>query len=108
MAEVVRQRSRVVPIIGELVAGRMPQHVRMYWEWKLGANAGSLDHPQEPSCRYRRPGLGHEHIRARPLQRPQRSELRTAQGMDALDPALGSVDMQAAMPKVDLLGSSIR
>ena len=32
MPEIVRQRSRVVAIVGELVSGRMPQYVRMHRE----------------------------------------------------------------------------
>jgi hypothetical protein len=72
-----------------VVARRMPQHVRVHGEWKLGSPAGSLDHPQEPSGRYRSASFRDEHVRALPLQGPQRSKLGTVQGMDAFDPAFG-------------------
>jgi hypothetical protein len=37
----VLDRSRVLAVIGELVAAAMPQHVAMHEEGKLGGLAGS-------------------------------------------------------------------
>jgi hypothetical protein len=70
VAEVVRQRPCVVAIVGELVAGRVPQHVRVNLEREFRCSAGSLDHPQEPRWRDRRSGFRDEHVRARSLERP--------------------------------------
>jgi hypothetical protein len=51
MTEIVRERTRVVPVIRKLVSRRMPQHVRMHREGKLSGFAGALDHSQEQrSC----------------------------------------------------------
>jgi len=65
-----------MPVVGELVAGRMAQHVRMYRKRKLRRSAGSLNHSQEPRRSCGRASLRHEHVRARPLQWPQGPELR--------------------------------
>jgi len=32
VTEIVLQGSGVVPVVGKLIAARMPQHVRMQWE----------------------------------------------------------------------------
>ena len=32
VAEIVLQGSGIVPVVGKLIAARMPQHVRMQWE----------------------------------------------------------------------------
>jgi len=102
MPEVMRQRPGVLAIVRQLVAGRMPQHVWMHSESESRRAAGALDHPQEPSRCYWRSGFGHEHIRARPLQRSQGSKLRPMQGMNTSAAALRAVHMQAALSKIDL------
>ena len=43
MAEIVLQGSGIVPVVGKLIAARMPQHVRMQWERHLGGLAEPLD-----------------------------------------------------------------
>lgn len=53
-------------LIRQLVASRMPQHVRMYREQKLSGSPRSLDHSQEPSRGNGRLRLSHKHVRARP------------------------------------------
>src|SRR5262245_10487064 len=83
----------------------MPQHVRMNWEWELSGLARSLDHSQEPSCCDRRSGLRCEDVRARSLHRSQSPKLWAMQRMNTLDPALGPVDMHAAIPEIDLAPS---
>jgi hypothetical protein len=49
------------------------------WGWtgngSLSCPSDPLNHPKKPRCSYRRSGLGHEHIRARPLQWPKGSKL---------------------------------
>jgi hypothetical protein len=39
VAEIVLQGSGIVPVVGKLIAARIPQHVRMQWE----------RHPTRPS-----------------------------------------------------------
>src|SRR5262249_1190852 len=102
MTKVMRQRSRVVAIIRQLVAGAIPQHVRMNWEWLLGASTGSLNHPQEPRCGHWRPGLGDEHVQARPLQWPQRSKAQDRLADGRSQRPLRSIDVQSPMPEIDL------
>jgi len=50
VSHVVLERSSVVPIVGELVAGRVPEHVGMNWEWELCGFPSPGDRFQE-SCR---------------------------------------------------------
>ena len=107
MPKIMRQRAGVMPVIGQLVSGRMPQHVRMHWEGQLGRLARTLNHPQEPRRCDRRTGLGYKHIGARPLQWPQSPQLRPVQGMHALNPALSPVLMQAPMPEIDLCPTKV-
>jgi hypothetical protein len=64
MTEIMRQRSRVVAIVGELVSGRMSQHVWMNLERKLSGSTGTLNHSQEPSWRYWSSGFRRKHVGA--------------------------------------------
>src|SRR5262249_48613561 len=98
----MRQRSRVVAIVSKFVSCRVPEHVWMNREGKLCGFARALDHPQEPSCCHWRTGLRDEHVRRVSLQGPQRPELRAIQGMHALDPALGAIDVKATPAQIDL------
>ena len=43
MAKIVLQGSGVVPVVGKLIAARMPQHVRMQWERHPSGLAEPLD-----------------------------------------------------------------
>src|SRR5262249_456322 len=66
--EIVRQRLSVVPIVGELVSGRVSKHVRMDLKGKPRCLAGTLNHSQEPRWRYRSGSFGREHVSALTLQ----------------------------------------
>jgi hypothetical protein len=52
VAHVVLERSGVMPIVGELVAGRMPQHVRVDRERELCRFSGPGDRFQETCSRH--------------------------------------------------------
>jgi hypothetical protein len=78
MAEVMRQRARVVAIVRESAAAGMAKHVGVNAERQFGSAAGSLNHPQEPSWGYWRLGLGDEDIRPRSLEGPKGAQLGTA------------------------------
>jgi hypothetical protein len=80
----------------------MAQHVRMNLKWELRGSPGPLDYSQEPRRGNWRASLSHEHIRPAALQRPQCPKFRAMQGMHALDPAFGSIDVQATMPQINL------
>jgi hypothetical protein len=48
-------------LVGQRVAARMSQHMRMSLESKLGLNTGALDHSCEARRRERRTALRREH-----------------------------------------------
>jgi hypothetical protein len=43
VAQIVLQGSGIVPVVGQFVSTRMPQHVRMQWERHPGGLAEPLD-----------------------------------------------------------------
>ncbi len=51
VAHVVLERPGIMPIIGQLIAGGVPEHVRMNWEWELCRLPGPCDRFQEPCGR---------------------------------------------------------
>jgi hypothetical protein len=51
-----------MPIIGELIAGGVPEHVRMNWEWEFCGFSSPGDRFQEPCSRGGTAPLGDEHI----------------------------------------------
>ncbi len=78
MSEVVLKCPRVLPVIGEFVSVRMPQHVRMDWEGHPGGLAEPTDHAPGPDQTHGCLALAHEHIapcHLLPLQSMQRPKL---------------------------------
>src|SRR5690349_11215365 len=65
MAEPLLNGSRVVPIVGELKAAGVAQHVRMDREGELGRRADASELLAEAGGGHRRQALGGEHVRAR-------------------------------------------
>src|SRR5277367_6603259 len=102
MAKIVRQAAGVVAIVGELVSRRMAKHVRVNLKQKLCSSTCALNHPQEPSRGHWRASLSDEHVWARTLQGPQRSELWPMQGMNAFNATLGPIDMQPPLLEINL------
>jgi hypothetical protein len=62
MPEIMLERSRVVPIVGELVAACMAQHVGVYPEWHSSSLPEPLDKPMETYRAHRPTALGNEHV----------------------------------------------
>ncbi len=96
VAHVVLERPGIVPVVGELIARRMPQHMRMDRKWELGGFSGPGDRFEESRSRGRTAALGDEdvarfHILTAKLS--QNSDFPAAQGMHIIDPALGSADV---------------
>ena len=58
----MRQRARIVAVIGEFVSTGMPEHMRMNREGQLRSLPSPLEHPQEPSRGHWCAGLGDEHV----------------------------------------------
>src|SRR5450755_290463 len=106
MSEVLLDSPRVLPVVGEFVAGRMTQHVRVDGkrEARLPSGAGyDLAHRMR---RQRSLALTHEHIgRARlfPLQAAQRAQFRAAQRMHGSQAVLEPGDVHQALSKIDLV-----
>jgi hypothetical protein len=48
VAEIGLQRPRILAVVGQLVAARMPQHVRVSFEAEPGHLAGTLDKLGKP------------------------------------------------------------
>jgi hypothetical protein len=51
-----------MPVVGELVAGGMPQHVRVAGEWKLCGLPGPGDYFQESRCRSGTASFGDKNV----------------------------------------------
>jgi hypothetical protein len=62
VAHVVLKGSGVVPVVGKLVAGGVPEHVRMDREWELCGFSSPSDCLQESGSRGRTTALGNEYI----------------------------------------------
>ena len=62
VTHVVLERPGIMPIVGELVAGGMPEHVRVNWEWELRGLSSPGDRFQKSCRRSGTTALGHENI----------------------------------------------
>jgi len=62
MPEIVLDGAGVLAVVGELEAGRMPEHVRVDWHAQLGRLAGAGDQLAEVCGGHRRAALGDEDI----------------------------------------------
>ncbi len=106
MPEVLLDRSGVVPLIGELVAGRVPEHVRMDREGEFRALAGARDQLPCRRRRHRSAALRHEQVgrlRILTAELTQRPELGPADRMRRGQAVLKSRDVDQAGLQVDLL-----
>ncbi len=61
MAEISLKGPCVMTSVGQRVAARMAEHVRMGFECELGSSSASLDHAGEPSRGERRAPFRSEH-----------------------------------------------
>jgi hypothetical protein len=99
-----------VTIACQLIAGGVPQHVRMDLERKVCFLPCTLDHPIEAIRREWSAAFAHEHewgLRCFPPELAQRPELIAANGMSARLSALYSADMKRCGVPVDLLPSQV-
>jgi hypothetical protein len=88
---------RVLPVVGQLVAGGVAQHVRMDRELDAGLASGSTDDLAHRIGAERRLALAHEYVggvRVSPLRSAQDAQFRPAQGVDRGDAMLPPRDVQ--------------
>src|SRR5262249_38377147 len=94
MPQIMLDRPRVLPVVCQLVAGGVAQHVRMDRELDAGLAAGSTDDLAHRIGAERRLALAHEYVggvRVSPLQSAQGAQFRPAQGVDRGDPCFRRV-----------------
>ena len=100
MAEIVLQGSGIVPVVGKLIAARMPQHVRMQWERHPGGLAEPLDEMVEADGAHWSVALGDEDVsfvRAFTAELAQGANLIAPDRMDGWRAVLGPADVHAAL-----------
>src|SRR5262249_9627482 len=105
VTEIVLNCPRVVPVISELVAAGMPQHVAVDQERETISLAGSGNHPLIARNAQWRIPLGNEDVNARglPLQPAQRAQLPRGQWLPSAYTALGAPHVQRRGLPVDVI-----
>ena len=106
MPKVGLQRSGIDPVIGELEAAGVAQHVGVRLDTQLGGDGGPFDHAIKPWGRQGCPALRYEHKGRRRAVAPMPPELAqfpACQGMRRRRAALEPVDVNLAPVEVDLL-----
>src|SRR5262249_33273883 len=100
VSEVVLQRPRVVTIVGELEPTGVAKHVGVDWEWHLGGLADALDEAVKANRTDWPAALGNEDVslfRVLAAQLTESPHLVTADRMQAGNPILDTVNVQAAL-----------
>src|SRR5262245_62562557 len=103
MSEVVLERPGVAPIVGELVACGVSEHVRMHREWQRAGLADPRQCLTDAGLSHRCLTLGLEDmapIRLFPPQPAQRTKLFASERMDRRHAALQPGDMQQALREI--------
>ena len=105
MTEIVLNCPRVVPVIGELVAAGMPQHVAVDRERETSSLAGTGNHPLIARNAQWRTPLGNKDVDARgfPLQPAQRSQFPRGQWLPSAYTAFGAPHVQRRGLPVDVI-----
>src|SRR5262245_54217256 len=97
VAEIVLQGSGIVPVVGKLIAARMPQHVRMQRERHLGGLAEPLDEMVEADGANWSAALRDEDIslvRTFTAELAQGADFIASDRMDGWRAVLGPADVQ--------------
>src|SRR5262249_31621662 len=101
--KVMLNRSGVPPIVGQLAAARVAQHVAADLEREARRLASARNHALVTCHAQGRHALGGEHVAPRlplPLQAAQDAQLAPTDRVDAGRPALGAAHMQLASPEI--------
>jgi hypothetical protein len=111
VAEVGLQGAGVVPVIRQLIAAGVAQHVRMRLEAQLGLDASALDHAGEPGRTERRAALGREHEGRLGLllapEPPQSAQFVAKDRMGAGSALFDPADVQGSRPELDLVPAQV-
>ena len=106
MPKVLLNRSGVVPLIRELVAGGVPEHVRVDREGEFRELAGAHDYFSRRRRRHRSAAFRHEQIRRLRIiasEFAERPKLGATDRLSGGEAVLQSRDMYQAGLQVDLL-----
>ena len=106
MPEILLNGPRVVPLVGEFVARRMPQHVRMDGEGEFRPLAGAGDELAHRRGRHGAAALGDEQVGRLGViatQLAQRPQLGAADRVGGRQAVLQSGHMDQAGLEVDLV-----
>src|SRR5262249_13139037 len=108
VAKIVLDRSRVPPIVGQLVAARVAQHMAADLEREARRLTSARNHALVTCHAQGRQTLGAEHVEPQlplPLQASHGAELAPTDRVDAGRPALGAAHMQLAGAEIDIVPS---
>jgi hypothetical protein len=106
VTEVVLQRARVLPIVGEFEAAGVPQHVRVHRETKRGCIADPRQRLAEACRCHRRVSPGLEQVAPfwlLPPQPPERAQLLAAERVNWGDAVLQPGDVQEPLAEIHLI-----
>src|SRR5215207_8708947 len=104
--EIMLQSPRVLAVVDQLVAARMPQHVRVYREGKRCSLPCAGEHLTKAGRRHRRASLSDEYIPRLDgfaLEFAQSAQLPAPEWVDAGPAVLDPPDVQQAVLEVDLV-----
>src|SRR3954451_12777655 len=106
VAEVMLHSPRVLAVVDQLVAARMPQHVRVYRERKRCSLPCAGEHITKAGRRHRRASLSDEYIPrldGLALEFAQGSQFPASERVDAGHAVLDPPDVQEPVLEVDLV-----
>src|SRR3954454_643233 len=104
--EIMLQGSRVLAVVGQLIAARVPQHVWVYRERKCCGLPRAGQHLAKAGWRHRRLSLGRKHIPGRhrfALELTQGPQFPAPERVDAGHAVLDPPDVQQPVLEVDLI-----
>lgn len=106
MPEVMLNGPGVLPVVGELVASGVPEHVRVYWEFQSRFHASPGNHLTNRARRQWPPALARKNVgrvRVIPLELPQCPKFRPVQRMGAGVAVLQPLHMEQCLVEIKLV-----
>ena len=106
MAEVMLHRAGILPIVRQLVATRVAEHMRVHGEGKLGPFSYPREHLAEPGCGHRRRALGKKDVpplRLLAVEAAKIADLAAAHRIHARHSVLDALHVEEPVRQVDLI-----